>query len=121
LFGKGCRPEEERYFRSSSFSSRHCVRTFEAASKHAPCHACLWTVCTYTRKCGRYKKEFLLLLFLLIDLKKGLTPVHLAAIFNRAKILEWLLDQGAEADDKDDYAGLPLHKVERFFVFVMCF
>ncbi len=40
----------------------------------------------------------------------GLSPVHLAAIFNRPKILEWLLDQGADTDDKDDFGGLPIHK-----------
>lgn len=40
----------------------------------------------------------------------GLSPVHLACIFNRPKILEWLLDHGAEVDDKDDYGALPLHK-----------
>ena len=40
----------------------------------------------------------------------GLPPVHMAAVFNRPRILAWLLEQGADADDKDDFAGLPLHK-----------
>lgn len=40
----------------------------------------------------------------------GLSPVHLASIFKRPEILQWLLDLGAETDEKDEYGGLPIHK-----------
>ncbi len=40
----------------------------------------------------------------------GLSPVHLAVIFKRANILQWLLDLGAEPDERDEFGGLPIHK-----------
>ena len=39
-----------------------------------------------------------------------MTPIHLACIFNRSKILELLIEQGAEVDDKDEFGALPIHK-----------